>query len=225
MFDGNPPVIRTLQGLQHDIELAGKEDDVEISNEGTHLKITRAAKYFKHYNDAFPVSVIINNSSQEKKWFYYEAKMTKNNISVAIGLIDAVGNPVLELFVADHQNNGPPDWNILKISRWRYRWFSYTYHGNTGKIWNDIDKLCGSPLKVNDVVGCGLDDKEIFFTLNGEKLEVVFEDVSNVTKYPIIAFKGDGSEVEVNLGEKQFAYQPSTVSTKTLSKPETFCEE
>ena len=219
MFGGNPPIIRTLHGLQHDIEVAGKEDDVAISNEGTHLKITRTTKDVK---DTFPVSVIISHSFQEHNCFYYEAEMTKSNNSIAIGLIDAIGNDAVENYL---QINDPTDWNILKISRWPGFDQSYTYHGNTGKIWNDVDKLCGSPLKVNDIVGCGLDDEEIFFTLNGEKLEVVFEDVSNVAKYPIISMKGDGSEVEVNLGDKQFAYQPSTVSIKTLSKPETFCEE
>ena len=85
-------------------------------------------------------------------------------------------------------------------------------------------------MKINDVVGCGVDEKkeEIFFTVNGEKLEPKFNErlgFFRVKWFPIIGFKGEGSEVEINFGRKPFVYDPTKLSTKMFPKADTLSDE
>ena len=231
MFNGKVPVVLALKGLQHDPEDTGKKDDIKFSDEGTHLKI-------KRITDILPVSVIINKCSQtsthssKPPGFYYEAQMTTSSNSIAIGLM---GEGVVHDYVYDISHHGPhPEWNLLIISHWPNCHSSFAYYGSCGKVGNaryhTSTKYYQQPLKINDVVGCGIDEKkeEIFFTVNGEKLEPRFNErlgFFRVRWFPIIGFKEEGSEVEINFGGNPFVYQPKKISTKMFPKPETFSDE
>ena len=106
----------------------------------------------------------------------------------------------------------------------------YIYHGNSGKAWHDsIGNICGDPLTTNDVIGCGFDLQQncVFFTNNGEKLDLTF-DIETIgfphIWYPMLGFNGDASRVLLNFGSKPFIYQPNKISPKSFPAPESFSE-
>ena len=237
MFNGQAPVILEVQGLKnprdaHGFRPGGNDEDIKFSSKSSYLKITRIT-------DVFPISVILNYnsdcSSVEQEEFYFEAKMTKGNNSIAVGLIEhqKVYEYLHEVsgYMIDHEEDEyeEPDWDALKVPLWPNSCWSYTYHGDTGKLWNgDEGKFCCRPLLVNDVVGCGIDKEQhqLFFTLNGEKIIETFDSVLFIKNmYPIIGFKGEGAEVKINVNAKSFLYQPKVISTKMFPTPETFTDE
>ena len=63
-------------------------------------------------------------------------------------------------------------------------------------------------MKIGDVVGFGINGlkRELFFTLNGFKLEETFHLKETLHFHPLFAFKGDGTELELNYGREPFVY-------------------
>ena len=186
---------------------------------------------FTRISDQNTVVLNINVPSVATKFFYFEAKMTLSNNSIAVGmspdscvtgcLSRSTGRPV-DLALPPYSRR--TDWQILFQRGWPCD-VSYSYHGDTGKVWHkEIGTVCGSSLRTNDVIGCGIDVKKrcIFFTLNGDKLNATFNIDPTRNWYPLIGLRGDGSEVEVNLTKSSFVYQPSRISTGKFPKPDFF---
>ena len=155
--------------------------------------------------------------------FYYEAKMTRGNNSIALGITpDFYVGPKIK-------GASEVDWDILLLSGWPYD-ASYTYHGDTGRIWH---RRSGSleqsvSLKVNDVVGCGLDVPKgiIFFTVNGEKLDVTFTFDKDDVWFPNLGFRGEGTEIELNFGlSKPFVYNLTKKRKAQFPPPKTFADD
>jgi hypothetical protein len=168
---------------------------------------------------------------------YYEATMTQSNNSVAVGIspIDTIASLLRVPFHGSERSairggigSGlQQNWTFFVLRSWPYD-AAYTYHGDTGKVWhNQIGTVFDKPLKVNDVIGCGVDISRrcLFFTINGDKLEKNIDVDLKRMWFPIIALKGDGSELEVNFGRKPFVYQPSKISKSFTPTPETFLDE
>ena len=217
MFGGRKPI--KLFSHESDDGRYGERDDFMFSDDGNYLKITRIT-------DLVPTSVSINHPSHKNKDFYYEGKMTKGNNSVALGLSPenrVIGSlPKGGVNSTSNLSSEPRIWDVFKLNAWPH-FATYTYHADTGKVWNDgSGTICGHYLKVNDIIGCGLNNEKnhIFFTLNGEKLEPTFKVDPGLIWFPITGFKGDGAELELNLGKKPFAYQPTIISRGIFPPPE-----
>ena len=230
MFSGQQPATFTIDS-PHGARYNGQnnkinnQNDFIFSDDGNYLKITRIT-------DLIPTMVTINHPFHAIKNFYYEGEMTKGNNGIALGV-----SP--ETCLARSFKEGgllekypQTDWDLLIENAWPH-FSTYSYHADTGKVWNQgIGTMCGHYLNVNDIVGCGFDSEttHLFFTLNGKKLDRTFMVEPGSIWYPITAFKGEGAELQLNLGNKPFVfpyhlYQPSMVQTRRFPLPESFSEE
>ena len=124
--------------------------------------------------------------------------MTGSNNSIAVGLIpyeihamrfdeEFIGDSSdLEYWTVDMM-----DWDVIVSHQWPWD-ASYTYHGDTGKVWHClISSSGGDYLKVGDIVGFGIDGnkRELFWKINGIKLEAAFILKDSSHFHPHIAFK------------------------------------
>ena len=226
MFSGREPIavcFNAIGGLRH---LTGDylSRYCLFSDDGNCITITTISDLVP------PTSVVINHPFSATKDFYYEGKMTNGNNSVALGLIpeeyvlpDVLG--VDENGVANRVEGG---WDFGMVWHSWPAGYSYTYHGDTGKVWHEkIGKIGGCFLQLNDVVGCGYnyEKSHIFFTLNGQQLENTFHVVRGSMWYPTTAYRGDAAEFEVNLGKKAFVYQPTMIPSTIFPVPASLSQE
>lgn len=187
-----------------------------FKDDGKSITITRIT-------DQAPACATLNHPFFTTRDFYFEAEMTKGNNSIVLGLTPETTLKNL----TDVNGKAIRVWDISINNCWPYD-SAYSYHGDTGKVWNGkVGTICGEYLKVNDVIDCGFnnDKGHIFFTLNGEKLEQTFDIDRKSTWYPLMACRGEGAELEVNLGGYTFSYQPTMIPAKAFPKPESFCDE
>ena len=86
---------------------------------------------------------------------------------------------------------------------------SYGYHADDGNKFHNSGKGedYGPSFVQGDTVGAGihLENREIFFTKNGKKLGVAFQNVK-ATLYPTIGLHSQNEHVEVNFGAKPFQF-------------------
>ena len=212
--------VQQIISLQHQMTLIYQKN-------GTHVT-------FKGTKEQGSVSFSLCEIWSSSKDFYYEAKMTGSNNSVAVGLIpyEIHAERFGEEFIGD--NNDLEQWTV-NIMSWdlivSHYWpwnASYTYHGDTGKVWHCvIGSSGGDYLKVGDTVGFGIDGnkRELFWTINDTKLEAAFILKDSSHFHPHIAFKGDGGQLELNLGKEPFLYKKNAAPTKVFPVPESFSEE
>ena len=87
---------------------------------------------------------------------------------------------------------------------------TYGYHGDDGKMFGASfthkGQMYGPTYTMGDVIGCcfNLAEKEIFFTKNGEKLDIAFKDVPSTALFPTVGMLG--GKVEANFGESEFIF-------------------
>ena len=202
-------------------------NDFRLSNKGTNLTITST-------NDNATTSLTFTKEFASNKNFYYEAKMTGSNNSIAVGLISF--SFYASRFFEDYDSvpmrsqawaSEIRDLDLIVGNGWP-RGASYTYHGDTGKVWhNNTSPGGGDFLKVGDTVGWGIDGvkSELYFTVNGSRLDTYY-DIKGLEKFhPHIALKGDGAQLELNYGREPFVYKPKEAKIKLLPEPESFSEE
>ena len=106
--------------------------------------------------------------------------------------------------------NRMPGWNKNTIG----------YHGDNGKVYKGKrnGSKYGPSFGVGDVVGCGLDLKRntVFFTKNGCSIGVAISNLpSNNSWYPTIGLHSRNEKIEVNFGQKDFAFDVSYYSGKS----------
>ena len=213
----------------------------QISNRKDHIKIENTCTAKNTF--------VVNYPSDETRLFYYEAQLTKSNNSIAVGttLYDSVcdqfnvayPSSIYKQLIGEEAGNDDirdlqgsiridePWKEILHTELWPVG-RSYTFHGESGKVWNNlIGNICGNPLSINDIIGCGVDiDRNcIFFTYNGEKLDFTFTITQKGPWYPIIGLSGDASGVLLNFGRQPFLYQPTKVSARNFPTPESFLSD
>ena len=213
----------------------------QICNRKDHIKIENTC--------TFKNTFVVNYPSDETRLFYYEAQLTKSNNSIAVGTVlhDLVRDQVNVAYPSSIHRQlideeaeiddirglqgsiriDEPWKEILSMGLWPMR-RSYTFHGESGKAWNNLTgNICGNPLSINDVIGCGVDiDKNcVFFTYNGEKLDFTFTIAQKGPWYPIIGLSGDASGVLLNFGRQPFLYQPTKVSARNFPTPESFLSD
>jgi hypothetical protein len=86
---------------------------------------------------------------------------------------------------------------------------SYGYHADDGNKFHNSGKGedYGPSFVQGDTVGAGihLENREIFFTKNGKKLGIAFQNVK-ATLYPTIGLHSQNENVEVNFGAKPFQF-------------------
>ena len=120
------------------------------------------------------------------------------------------------------------EWKLMKDPNWpNKKNKTFSNHAETGKMLFASEKIvCDRPSQIGDVIGCGVEkidsslSSQVFFTLNGKKLKskdntleknVTFVFDSFIVWYPIILFidiDANGVEIELNLGQTPFPYQP-----------------
>ena len=210
--------------MLHDLSLDRRDDRTE-SDVKTSGSLSDKLMTFTRITDQRAVTINVNLPNSDTKSTYFEAKMSMDNNSIAIGVSP---KRCVEYNVnADPRADFITGWDYVFKWEWPFHG-AYSYHGDTGKVWhNKFGTLCGTPLKTGDVVGCGIDPEKqcVFFTLNGDKLCPTF-DVNPLERwYPMIALKGDGSEVQINLGKKEFVYQPTKISMTHFPQPENRAEK
>lgn len=87
---------------------------------------------------------------------------------------------------------------------------SYGYHGDDGNIFaaSGSGHAYGPTFTTGDVIGCcfNLADKTIFFTKNGENLDIAFRGVTSTTLYPTLGLQTPGEIVEANFGQSDFVF-------------------
>ncbi|TQV90363.1 hypothetical protein V2A60_004264 [Cordyceps javanica] len=87
---------------------------------------------------------------------------------------------------------------------------SWGYHADDGRCFSgqNIGRPFGPTFTVGDVVGCGVNfrDRSAFYTKNGVKLGVAFQDVAKGRLYPSVSMKKAGEHVLVNFGQTPFVY-------------------
>ena len=120
------------------------------------------------------------------------------------------------------------EWKLMKVPNWpNKKNKAFSNHAETGKMVNANEKIvCDRPLQIGDVIGSGVEkidsflSSQGFFTLNGKRLksqdntlekDVTFVFDISIVWYPIILFidiDANGVEIELNLGQTPFPYQP-----------------
>ena len=120
------------------------------------------------------------------------------------------------------------EWKLMKVPNWpNKKNKALSNHAEPGKMLNANEKIvCDRPLQTGDVIGCDVENldsslsNQVFFTLNGKRLksqentlekDVTFVFDSSIVWYPIILFidiAANGVEIELNLGQTPFPYQP-----------------
>lgn len=97
---------------------------------------------------------------------------------------------------------------LSKLPGWARE--SYGYHADDGKKYNGDGKGqdFGPKFTTDDVIGCGynLVERNCFFTKNGIKIGLAFEDMPNISLYPTIGLKTHGEEIYANFGQEPFKY-------------------
>ncbi|KAM3477215.1 hypothetical protein MY5147_002817 [Beauveria neobassiana] len=87
---------------------------------------------------------------------------------------------------------------------------SWGYHADDGRCFSgqNIGRPFGPTFTVGDVIGCGVNfrDRTSFFTKNGVKLGVAFQDITKNRLYPSVSLKKTGEHVLVNFGQTPFVY-------------------
>ena len=205
MFETCEPRIRVIP--QYNV-YSTRENDFRVSDKGTYL-------VFTNITDQGSTSMTLSTLCASKEDCYYEATMTGSNNSIAVGLIPYEHAAIIfdENITGSQQDLEywrleTRNWDIIALHGWPDN-VSYTYHGDTGKIWhNKISYGTGKFLKIGDVVGFGINGhkQELYFTLNGSKLETTFQLKESKYYHPHLSFKGDGSELELNYGREPFVY-------------------
>ena len=113
-------------------------NDFRISNKGTYVTFTSV-------KNQGAVSMSLSELLCSTDDFYYEAKMTGTNNSIAVGLISYevyvyIGARFDDEFVGgDHEvleswREGTRQWDVIVSDTWPSN-HSYTYHGDTGEVW------------------------------------------------------------------------------------------
>ena len=124
-----------------------------------------------------------------------------------------------EMKILDGIENGPiaiglatDSFNLRRMPGWDQ--FTIGYHGDDGKLFyqNKKGNIYGPTYGKGDVVGCGvyLGNNTVFFTKNGHSFGVATKHLPDQEWYPTIGLRGENQKVEVNFGNKQFAYDIST---------------
>ncbi len=103
-------------------------------------------------------------------------------------------------FTDEHfRNSRQPGWELN----------TYGYHGDDGKLYHGQGKAdsFGPTFSTGDTVGAGINygAQEIFFTKNGKLVGGTFNDVK-APLYPTIGLHSPNEKVEVNFGQRPFAY-------------------
>ncbi|KAJ6780277.1 hypothetical protein PWT90_08465 [Aphanocladium album] len=87
---------------------------------------------------------------------------------------------------------------------------SWGYHADDGRCFSgqNIGRPFGPTFSVGDVIGCGVNfrDRTAFYTKNGIKIGVAFQDVAKGRLYPSVSMKKAGEHVLVNFGQTPFVY-------------------
>ena len=110
--------------------------------------------------------------------FYFEVELIGSNNSITVGFRQEyyVKGMFSDAVTVHHEHDlslsnsreYQSNWAMMTTFDWLGRDVdSLTYHGDTGKVWHQgVSHICGSALKANDVVGCGVDvdNKCIYFT-------------------------------------------------------------
>lgn len=109
------------------------------------------------------------------------------------------GNTTIGFTDEHFKNSRQPGWEVN----------SYGYHGDDGKLYHGHGRgePFGPTFTTGDVVGAGINyaAQEIFFTKNGKLVNSVFKDVK-APLYPTIGLHSPNEKVEVNFGQRPFAY-------------------
>ena len=225
MFDINAPRIRfATQDSNH----SNLEENFKVSDKGTHHT-------FERITDHASLSITFSTLCDSKEDYYYEARMRGSNNSFAVGMIPYYHEAALhrENFAGSKQELEDwrfetKEWDMIMATAWPHN-TSYTYHGDTGKIWHENKSLLGGPfMRAGSVVGWGIigAKKELYFTVNGFKLAKTFDITEAEYLHPLLAFKGEGAELDLNYGLEPFIYQPKEImSPVEFPAPESFSDE
>jgi len=127
--------------------------------------------------------------------------------------------------------------DTISLKGWPGNWSeladAYAYHGDDGKFHHQrTSNTYGPSLKVDDVVGCGIENGSLFYTLNGNHLGIakLANSDANASRldsnclYPVIGLKS-GLQVDTNFGEKNFLYLPYNQCELPMLPKTTFSEE
>lgn len=103
----------------------------------------------------------------------------------------------------------PSDFKIGRHPGWETG--SYGYHGDDGLKFSGSSGRgsdYGPQFTAGDTVGAALnlDARQLFFTKNGDKLDVAFEDVDAEGLIPTIGLHSQGEKVELNFGRSPFKF-------------------
>lgn len=225
MFDANAPRMRFGTQSSNHLSL---EENFKVSDKGTHHT-------FERITDHASLSITLNTLWDSKEDCYYEARMRGPNNSFAVGLIPYYHEAALhnENFTGSKQEledwrMDSRNWDMIMATAWPHN-TSYTYHGDTGKIWHKNNSSLGGPfMKVGTVVGWGITGvtKELYFTVNGFKLAKTFDIAGADYLHPLLAFKGEGAELDLNYGLEPFIYQPKeNMGPVEFPGPDSFSDE
>ncbi|WCJ44245.1 SPla/RYanodine receptor (SPRY) domain-containing protein [Euphorbia peplus] len=102
------------------------------------------------------------------------------------------------------------------------------YHGDDGYLYRGLGKgePFGPPFTSKDTVGAGINyaSQEFFFTKNGAVVGAVYKDIKGPL-FPTVAVHSRNEEVEVNFGQKQFAFDLREYETQQRAKQQITIEK
>ena len=179
------------------------EENFELSDNNTSLT---------KISDAYlPLFLTANHDIPMANNFYFEVTLVQGYNSIAVGL----GRCVMQYDSAPGNAAWPKN-------------NSFIYYSDTGMIWlKDIGKEYGMPLRINDVLGCGIDrgKRSIFFTINGTFLGEAFHLDSIPSLIPIVGIRVNGTKIKANFGQDPFIYQPNPAPLIDFPTQTTFSDE
>ncbi|KAG6643662.1 ran-binding protein M homolog isoform X2 [Carya illinoinensis] len=102
------------------------------------------------------------------------------------------------------------------------------YHGDDGMLYRGQGKgeTFGPTFTANDIVGAGINyaSQEFFFTKNGAVVGAVYKDMKGPL-FPTIAVHSQNEEVQVNFGQKSFAFDVKEFEKQERMKQQTTIEK
>ena len=160
----------------------------------------------------------LSQVSKDKLSVQYVGKGSHSNDVGAIQADSPVPSDVLvyyyEVFIRDAGERGViavgfADFHFRLSRQPGWEPNSYGYHADDGNKFHNSGKgeEYGPSFVQGDTVGAGihLENREIFFTKNGKKLGVAFQNVK-ATLFPTVGLHSQNEHVEVNFGAKPFQF-------------------
>jgi len=150
---------------------------------------------------------------------YYEIKISKSQQTEVVRSSRGYGGPCIAIGLAS---------SMFPSIGYQPGWLrnSYGYHSDDGNAFHIAGKKYASKFGAGDTIGVGVDflNNHIFFTKNGQPLDVAFTNIYHRELYPVVGLDSNDI-VTLNFGSTPFAYNfqiPPANLVKVQNNPQVY---